>query len=150
MSDLAYEQLTKHLKTLAPLKSTNRPSKGWIRAIRDGLGMSRRQLANRIGLSTSRIQRLEQDEITGSVTLKSLQRTAEAMDCVLVYAVIPSSSLDETLQRQAVKKAQAQLQPIAHSMTLESQTVNEESNSHMIKTLAQQMIKKSKRTLWDE
>jgi len=150
MSNLAYEQLNNHLKSLENFKNTSRPGKGWIRAIRDGLGMSRRQLAERLGLSTSRVQRLEQDEVTGSVTLKSLQRTAEAMDCVLVYAVLPRSSLDETLQQQAIKKAKTQFQAVSHSMALESQAVNEEANRYMVESLAKQMIEKSKRSLWDE
>lgn len=150
MNDLAYQQLSKHLETLTPFKSLSAPAKGWVRAIRNGLGMSRRQLASRLGLSTSRIQRLEQDEVTGSVTLKSLQRTAEAMDCVLVYAVIPRTSLDETIQHQAQKKAQAHLQTVSHSMALEQQALDTKSNQAMLDALTQQLIQQSKHTLWDE
>lgn len=150
MKDLAYQQLTKHLETLTPFKSASTPAKGWIRAIRNGLGMSRRQLAARLGLSVSRIQRLEHDEVTGSVTMKSLQRTAEAMDCVLVYAVIPRTSLDETIERQAQKKALAHMQSISHSMALEKQALDSASNQAMLETLTQQLIQQSKHTLWDE
>lgn len=125
------------------------PAKGWVRAIRDGLGMSRRQLAERLGLSTSRIQRLEQDETTGAVTIKTLRRTAEAMDCVFVYAIVPRTSLDDTLQKQAKYKAKQHLQNISHSMSLEEQTLENKANQSMLDQLAEQMIKKSKHQLWD-
>lgn len=125
------------------------PAKGWVRAIRDGLGMSRRQLAERLGLSTSRIQRLEQDETTGAVTIKTLRRTAEAMDCVFVYAIVPRTSLDDTLQKQAKYKAKQHLQNISHSMSLEEQTLENKANQSMLDQLAEQIIKKSKHQLWD-
>lgn len=125
------------------------PAKGWVRAIRDGLGMSRRQLAERLGLLTSRIQILEQDETTGAVTIKTLRRTAEAMDCVFVYAIVPRTSLDDTLQKQAKYKAKQHLQNISHSMSLEEQTLENKANQSMLDQLAEQMIKKSKHQLWD-
>lgn len=125
------------------------PAKGWVRAIRDGLGMSRRQLAERLGLLTSRIQILEQDETTGAVTIKTLRRTAEAMDCVFVYAIVPRTSLDGTLQKQAKYKAKQHLQNISHSMSLEEQTLENKANQSMLDQLAEQIIKKSKHQLWD-
>lgn len=125
------------------------PAKGWVRAIRDGLGMSRRQLAERLGLLTSRIQILEQDETTGAVTIKTLRRTAEAMDCVFVYAIVPRTSLDDTLQKQAKYKAKQHLQNISHSMSLEEQTLENKANQSMLDQLAEQIIKKSKHQLWD-
>ena len=134
---------------LAAVKAVPLPAKGWVRAIRDGLGMSRRQLAERLGLSTSRIQRLEQDETTGAVTIKTLRRTAEAMDCVFVYAIVPRTSLDGTLQKQAKYKAKQHLQNISHSMSLEEQTLENKANQSMLDQLAEQIIKKSKHQLWD-
>ncbi len=150
MSNLAYQQLNNFLANLDGFKAITSPAKGWVRAIRNGLGMSRRQLANRLSLSVSRIQRLEQDEVKGSVTLKTMKRTDEAMDCVFVYALIPASSLDETLQKQAIKKAKQHLQHVNHTMELEDQSLDDQANQQMVKALAQQLIDESKRTLWDD
>jgi len=150
MFNPAYQQLSEFIDKIAAFKVVTVPAKGWVRAIRDGLGMSRRQLAMRLGLSVSRIQRLEQDEVTGSVTLKTLRRTAEAMDCVLVYAIIPRTTLDDTLRKQARYKAKKHLQNISHTMSLESQALDTKANQAMLDQLSQQLLEKSKRQLWDE
>ena len=77
------------------------PPFGWIRAIREALGMSPAQLAARMGVSRPRINTLEKAEKTGATTLKSLRQAAEAMDCTLVYAFVPNGSLDDIVQKQA-------------------------------------------------
>jgi len=150
MSNTAYQQLSSYLKKINAFKSLAVPTKGWVMAVRNGLGMSRRQLATRLDLSTSRIQRLEEDEVVGAVTLKTMRRTAEAMDCVFVYALIPRTSLDDTLQTQALKKAKAHLNRVSHSMALESQALDDEANKEMLQTMAKQIINQSKSTLWDD
>ncbi len=150
MPNLAYQQLSSFLRSIEKFKAVSVPSKGWIRAIRNSLGMSRRQLANRLDLSVSRIQRLEQDEVSGAVTLKTMRRTAQAMDCVFVYGVIPATSLDEILQKQALKKAKQYLQGVSHTMALEAQSLDDQANQEMLDVLAEQLINESIRKLWDE
>jgi len=150
MIDLSQQQLSNHLQSIEGFKGVHSPAKGWLRAIRDGLKMSRRQLANRLGLSTSRIQKIEVDEVTGSVTLKTIRQTAEAMDCVFVYAVIPRETLKETLQQQALKKARTHLKGVRHTMSLEDQSLDARSNKKMLETLANRLMNQSPRTLWDE
>ena len=150
MIDLSQKQLSAHLQSINNFKSVHSPVKGWLRAIRDGLKMSRRQLASRLGLSTSRIQKLEADEVTGSVTLKTMRKTAEAMDCVFVYAVIPRETLEETLRQQALKKARSHLKGVSYTMSLEAQPLDAGSNKKMLESLADKLINQSPRTLWDE
>jgi len=150
MFDLSQQQLSSYLQSIDGFKSVHVPAKGWLRAIRDGLKMSRRQLANRLGLSTSRIQKLESDEITGAVTLKTIRQTAEAMDCVFVYAVIPRASIEETLQQQALKKARSHLKGVSHTMSLEDQSLDSGANKKMLETLAERLVDQSPRTLWDK
>jgi predicted DNA-binding mobile mystery protein A len=137
--------LSHYFSKLMPFKDVPAPSVGWVRAVRDGLGMSRRQLASRLGVSVSRVQRLEHDEVTGSVTMKTMQRTAEAVDCVFVYAVIPKTSIEDSLQTQGIKKSMQRL-----GLVEDSNIIKDESNAELLNALADQMIDKSKRTLWDE
>jgi len=146
----ATRQLSQYLNSIQSFKAIQLPTKGWVRALRDGLGMSRRQLADRLDLSTSRIQRLEEDEVTGAVTVKSLRRTAEAMDCVFVYAMIPRDSLEATIKKQANKKAIQYLQDSSHSMKLEDQAISNKASKEMLETITNQIISKSTRTLWDD
>ena len=80
----AIRHLDKRFASLRPLAKNARPPKGWLRAIRDALGMTTAQLARRLGVSQPRIIELEQSEISGGVTLNTLQRAAEALGCRLV------------------------------------------------------------------
>ena len=66
------------------------PVKGWIKAIRDSLGMTAAQLANRMGISQSTLTAMEKAEARGAIQLSSLRRAAEAMNCTLVYALVPN------------------------------------------------------------
>jgi predicted DNA-binding mobile mystery protein A len=77
------------------------PPYGWVRAIREALGMTPQRLATRMGVTRPRVNMLEKAELSGATTLKSLRQAAEAMDCVLVYAIVPRTSLDEILREQA-------------------------------------------------
>ena len=101
-----------------------RPSKGWVRAIRDALGMTTAQLARRMGIAQSRVSRIEEAERSGSITVETLQRAAEAMDCRLVYAFVPEQSLQEMVEKRALHRAKQILAPARHSMALEDQAVD--------------------------
>ena len=74
---LVREQLGKTLRKFEPLRESSPPVKGWIRAIKDALGMNGRQLADRLGEHRSRTEQIEQQELTGSVTIKTMRRVAE-------------------------------------------------------------------------
>ena len=70
-----------------------RPSSGWIKAIREGIGMTATHLAARLGVATSTVTRLETSEADDTITLASLRRAAEALNCELQYSLVPRLSL---------------------------------------------------------
>jgi predicted DNA-binding mobile mystery protein A len=117
----------KHLEArLAPLRDSTiraRPPKGWVRALRDALGMTASELGRRIGVSQAQATQFEQGEVDGSITLRSLRGAAEAMDCELVYALVPRTPIDEMLRSEAVKLADRQLRITHHTMALENQAM---------------------------
>src|SRR4051794_28538458 len=82
------------------------PPEGWLRTVRSALGMSGAEVANKMGLTRARVTQAEHAELTGGVTLRSMQATAEAMGCRFVYAIIPSSGrIEDIITAQARKKA---------------------------------------------
>ena len=85
----ARRQLDKRLNLLRNKESFARPPRGWIKAIRESLGMTTRQFAKRIGIVQSRAVDIEKAEVKGSITLDSMERAARALDCELVYALGP-------------------------------------------------------------
>ena len=117
----AREVLDERLTALGPATRYATPRLGWVRAIRDALGMTAAQLAARTGVTAPAVRSLEKNEIDGGARLSSLRGAAGAMDCTLVYAFIPNASLQETVERQAAAVLGEQLARVHQTMALEAQ-----------------------------
>lgn len=127
-----------------------RPPRGWLRAIRDALGLTTKQLALRMGVSQPRVVALEKGEVEETLTLASLRRAAEALDCQLVYALVPKTPLAETVRNRARATADAQLQRVGHSMRLENQALTATEQRRQRDQLVDDLMRGSPRRLWDE
>ena len=147
---LIREQLETSLERLQPLLAVSAPSKGWIRAIRGALGMSTRQLAGRLGVTQQALSRIEQAEPDGAVTVKTLRRIADSLDCVFVCGFVPRSTLEDTLRRQAQKVAAKRLGQAASSMALEAQGLGQDENQKILNDLVDEIVKAPPSTLWNE
>ncbi len=146
---LQLRQLDERLKGLAPLVALQRPPRGWIRAIRESLGMSGRHLAERMGVKPPRVVELEQSEKLGKVTVESLRRAAEAMDCVFVYGLVPRTSLEEMLRRQARLVASQDWQRVSHTMLLEGQNLEVREADEALEEQVEALVVKRPRWMWD-
>ena len=82
-----------------------RPPEGWLRTIRQGLGLSGWELGARLGVSQPRISQVERAELDGSLQLGSLERVAAALDCKLRYALIPEEPLEQLAYELTMLKA---------------------------------------------
>ena len=144
---LARTQLDKRLNSLRETEFA-RPPRGWVKAIREALGMTAEQLAIRIGVTRPRVHEIEKNEVSGSITLDSLARAANALDCQLVYALIPRKPLEAMSYERAVVCARAQLKSAAHSMALEDQAVDEKDQKSQLESLAKALQGSSK--IWQQ
>ena len=149
MSD-AIRHLDKRFTTLRPLAMSARPPKGWLRAIRDALGMTTAQLARRIGVTQPRIVELEQSEVSGAVTLHSLQRAAEALGCRVVYALVPDRPLAEVVRARAELVADRQLTSVQHTMALEDLGVRDKEANKLLREMYIRKLLQKPARLWDE
>lgn len=139
-------------RRLAPLRKTNdlvRPPRGWIKAIREALGMTTAQLAERIHLSQPRVPQLEKAEIADSVTLKTLRQIAEGMDCTLVYALVPNRPLDQMLRERAQIVADQRLARTHQTMRLENQALTKADLKAERERLIAELLQGDPRRLWD-
>jgi predicted DNA-binding mobile mystery protein A len=125
-----------------------RPSIGWIKAIREALGMPAAYLAKKMDMTHSSLLRLESSEADDGITLGSLRRVAEALECELQYALVPRKSLTETLEAQATKLAQERMRVVAHTMALEAQSTSEAIAENQLKEIKESLLKGSLRELW--
>jgi predicted DNA-binding mobile mystery protein A len=142
----ARDSLDRRLAALRPVDRFDRPSRGWVRAIRDALGMSTTQMARRLGVDQSNVVRLEQSEMNDTVRLGTLRRAAEALDCTLVYALVPNSSLTDAVAAQTRKVAAAELASVEHTMLLEAQDLEDEGRDKRVAEYAAGLI--DDRRLW--
>lgn len=143
------EQLDDTLKRFSNMVLINRPMRGWIRAIRDALGMNMRQFANRLGVSKSRIPRIEQDEITGGLTLKTMNRVADKLDCVFVYGFVPRTTLEDTVKKQAAVVAKKRMSRLMHTMDLEAQGLSSANANKALNNMIDEIID-SRSMLWED
>ena len=112
---------------------TATPIGGWVNAIRTTLGMTLAQLAKRVGTNASRINRIEKDEITGSVTLKTLHSVAVAMDSELVYAIVPKKKIESIIIDRYIARHIDKDRQISKHMNLEGQGISEGFNTDNIR-----------------
>jgi len=147
---LARKHLDESLNTFRVAAAQSRPPKGWVRAIRDALGMTSRQLAKRMGLSQPTIVALEKSESADTVTLKSLRQAAEALDCELVYALVPRTSLNETVRKRARALAQQKLARMHHTMRLEDQAMNRDHLEEELERQIDKLLEGRASALWEE
>jgi predicted DNA-binding mobile mystery protein A len=107
------------------------PVRGWIKAIREALGMTTAQLAQRAGVRQPSIIALERSEEKGSIELATLRRAAEALDCKLIYALVPNKPLDAMVRERARAFVRKRLRPVEHSMLLEDQKISKRADADL-------------------
>tara|TARA_R110000868_G_scaffold158036_4_gene385885 strand:+ start:51368 stop:51811 length:444 start_codon:yes stop_codon:yes gene_type:complete len=142
---MALKQLDQQL---GDLQGFSMPKQGWIRTLRKALGMTIKQLAKHLAVDPSRVVKLETSEMDGGVTLKSLRKVADALDCHVVYAFVPRQSLQTTITQRAQQLAKQQVTTVSHSMTLEQQGVSTHWQHEQIETLQHELLNKPWKHLW--
>ncbi|WP_051908373.1 mobile mystery protein A [Candidatus Odyssella acanthamoebae] len=154
MHGLNRKHLDKELSELRKLISVKAPRSGWLKAIREALGMSARQLAFKAGITPQSIIKLEKSEAEGTITLKTLENMAAALDSQVLYFVIPNQSLEERMEEQIRIKAQTMLDKTSHTMGLENQKPTQEALLDQLEDLINQLryeikTKKNISYLWE-
>ncbi len=144
---IARQRLDKRLSAFKPESRFAIPPKGWIRAIRNALGMSALQLGTRLGMTQQSVSDVEKSEAFGTIQIKTLRRAAEALDCTLVYAFVPNSSLEDAVQTRARKIASNELARIEHTMDLEAQGLSQADREAQIDDYIREHIRE--RDIWE-
>jgi len=125
-----------------------RPHRGWIRAIRSALAMSQDDLGARLGITRAAVAQLEKAEGAGGITIAKMSQVAAALDCSLLYALIPNSTLEDTVMRQARAMAAQRSGYVASTMALEDQPISDDQRSDHLESTAREIAASG--TLWDD
>jgi len=147
--DLARKSLDKRLASLRETQWAT-PPRGWLRAIREALGMTTTQMARRLGVSQPRIIALEKAEVSGAASIQTLREAAEALGCTLVYAIVPTTTLDAMVRARAAQRVEEDLDRLQHTMRLENQAVGEPDLEDQRRRLIDELLASSPRGLWQD
>jgi predicted DNA-binding mobile mystery protein A len=138
--------LDERFMDLGPAKRYAAPVRGWIKAIREALGMTAEQLAKRLGVKQPSIVAMEQSEVKDSIELATLRRVAKALDCTLVYAFVPNKPLETMVRDRARAFARGRRKPVEHSMLLEGQNVKRKNSEAQLDDIVRET---NPRLFWD-
>jgi predicted DNA-binding mobile mystery protein A len=143
------ELLDRQLPALQAAANTlrSRPSRGWIAALRTALGMSSTALAKLLKVSHPTILEYEKGEVSGSITLQTLRRVADALDAELIVALVPRKSVAATLRARAESIAREEMRAVIHTMRLEDQEVESEASREECEKLVTSLLARP-RKLW--
>lgn len=142
------KQVDERLASWRKLADTVPPQEGWIRTIRESLGVTQSQLAARLKITQQALNDLEKSEAKGKITLDSLRRLASALGCRVVYAAVPEKPLGEIRRQRAHEVAKKQLGRVSRSMKLEAQGTSERETKRQIEELTEELLQGSPRKLW--
>ena len=147
---LLLEQLDQKLAVFKDTEKILVPQKGWINNIRTTLNMTMDQLGIKLGLTKGAIQKIEERESTGQITINKLKNVGEALDMQFVYGFAPKNgSIEELVNVKAKKLAQKIVLRTNQSMKLENQGINDEKINQSIIDLASEIKREMRRSLWD-
>ena len=134
----------------ATLKQVAVPPTGWIKAIRNAIGMSMQQLGNTLSVSKQGILDIEKREKEGSITIRSLKEIARVLDMQLVYGFVPNDgSLDALIEKRAKELATKIVLRTSNTMKLEDQGNTNKRIEKAIKERAEEIKNDMPKILWD-
>ncbi|WP_332693692.1 mobile mystery protein A [Devosia sp.] len=141
----ARRSLDKKLGGFQPAIQYQPPVKGWIRAVRDSIGLSSAQLGHALGVRSQSVDDMEKAEASGGISLDTLRRVGKAMDCTLVYALVPNTSLEALVTKRAEALARSAIESVSHTMALEDQRVAGDTQQQIADYIEDHI---SERDLW--
>jgi len=147
---LQIQQLNNKMLAFASLQKVAPPPTGWIKAIRNAIGMSMLQLGNRLSITKQSVQDMESRERDGSISIKALREAARALDMQLIYGFVPNDgSLEALIDRKAKELATQIVQRTSNSMKLEDQENSKQRIEKAIEERATIIKNEMPKTLWD-
>ena len=147
---LLIEQLEDKLAKFKSAKTISTPEKGWINIIRTTLNMTREQLATKLNMTKGAIQKIEDREAAGQITINKLKGVGQALDMQLVYGFVPKDGTIENLINQKAKKLATKIVLRTNqNMKLEDQRISDKRINDSIVDLANEIKREMRKSLWD-
>lgn len=136
--------LDRKIAELQPDKNIIPKGKSGIGTIREAIGMTAMQLANRLGVTQPRISAMEKNE--KNMKISTMEKVAAAVDCDFVYYFKPKTSFQDIVETQAKQKAEAILKTVNLNMALEDQSI---AAKEAVDDMVSDFINNNTKQIWD-
>ncbi len=147
---LLIDQLDRKLRVFSAATEAEIPERGWIFTIRNTLNMTLEQLGRRLNISRQGVKRIENSEMSGSITINLLREAGHAMDMKLVYGFVPRhGTVSKMIEQKSYELAKKIIQRTDQTMLLEDQATDQEHLKAAVEDLADQIRQEVRRSLWD-
>jgi predicted DNA-binding mobile mystery protein A len=147
-NNLQLEQLQSAMTAYQGLVAKKVPSRGWLKEIREALGRTQRQQAARLGITGATLHKSEQSEAQERISLGQLRKLADALDCELVYALVPRKPLTEVVHDRAKQLAKQEVYGVAHTMSLEDQRPTDARIQKQVARRTEELLRGKWSDLW--
>jgi predicted DNA-binding mobile mystery protein A len=148
LNQLRLEQVQSTLSEYTDWVKRQRPSRGWLKLIREALGRTERQQAQRLGISGATLHKSEQSEAEDRISLGQLRKLADGLDCELVYALVPRRPLTDVVQERARAIAMEEVGNVAHTMGLEDQRPGSDRLRKQVERRTEELLRGRWSDLW--
>jgi len=147
---LILEQTDAKILQLKKVENLIIPASGWVYSIRQGLGMSMRQLGEKMGITPQSINEIEERERNETISIKVLRQFGKSLDLKLIYGFIPKNgSLEAIIEKRAFELAKEIVNRASTTMKLEDQENNPKRIGKAIKEKADEIKQEMPKYLWD-
>lgn len=147
---LLIEQLDQKLENFKDSAMVLVPTRGWINTIRTTLNMTRDQLGTKLKMTKGAIQKIEEREASGQITINKLRNVGQALDMKFVYGFVPNDgSIDNLISIKSEKLARKIVMRTNQNMKLEDQGIGDEKINKTIKDLAKEIKREVRKSIWD-
>lgn len=141
LDETSLSQIDRRIEALRSVKEKAQVRGGWIKYMRQALGLTMQELATLVKLPASNIAQAQKREVEGKISLELLNKFAQAMDCEVVYSFVPKKDIRTFIHDKAMEKARSTLQNADLHMKLEDQKVSG-AEDERIARLAKKFIEK--------
>lgn len=147
---LLIEQLDQKVEKFQDAAMVIVPAKGWVNAIRTSLNMTLDQLGKKLRMTKGAVQKIEEREAFGQITINKLKDVSEALDMKFVYGFVPNDgSIDKLIYLKSKKLAEKIVMRTNQNMKLEDQGIGDEKINKIIDDLAKDIKREVRRAIWD-
>lgn len=147
---LILEQIDKKILLLKKAEDVVIPPSGWVYSIRQALGMSMRQLGERMSITPQSIKEIEEREKNGAITIKTLKQFGYSLNLKLIYGFLPSEgSLEKIIEKRAIELATEIVKRTSVSMNLEDQENSPDRLDKAVRDKANEIKLEMPKFLWD-